>query len=340
MEVDSTKQSPRSVFPEIPVRQPQWLQFLAWMEIISGVAGLLTSIIVTGLAPTLLPTWHHLLAVAFFGANIIAGILLVQERENGLALSFIVQLMQVVFWNSGIAWVARAGLHITPVIASTGFGVFTGPAAEFFSYAVETTSFSPGPGLSLLFKIGIFVKPLSDATFACGVNLVALFFTLRLWRQLSVPSSPPAVSARSTHPFARLSLPVTVGAIALIELFIMFGGPRSGPRPIARWAVSTGDTLAVLWSGVWYQADVKLADNSVNAGRSFRVSYRSDFHDVARDRANSAAVAQLVCRFADSIGVKRILVQPSRSAYGGWLTTFQSYRFTVDTAAHCSAAAE
>ena len=220
--------------------------------------------------------------------------MLVQERENGLALSFIVQLMQVVFWNSGIAWVARAGLHITPIIASTGFGLFTGPAAEFFSYPVETTAFASGPGLSLLFKIGFFVKPLSDATFACGVNLVALFFTLRLWRQLSAPSPTPAVSVKSDHPFARWSLPVTVGAIALIELFIVFGGPRAGPRPIARWAVSTGDTLAVLWSDVWYQAGVKFADQSLSAGRFYRVSYRSDFRDFARDRANSAAVAQLV----------------------------------------------
>lgn len=339
MELDSTKQSTRSLFPDVPVRQPQWLRFLAWMELLGGAIGLLTSFLVSVSYPAL-PMWHHLLAVAFFGANLIAGVLLVQERENGLAVSFIVQLMQVVFWNSGIAWVARAGLHITPVIASTGFGVFTGPATEFFSYAVETTSFSPGPGLGYLLKIGFFVKPLSDATFACGVNFVALSFTLRLWRQLSVPSPTPAISPRSDHPLARWSLPGSVAAIVLLGLFIVFGGPRLISRPVARWPVSTGDTLDVLWSGVWYEASVRLADKSVNAGRYFLVRYRSDFRDLARDRANSAAVAQLVCGSADNSGVKRILVRPSQSAYGGLVNRSLSYWFTVDTAAQCSAAAE
>jgi hypothetical protein len=337
MAVDSTPQSTQSLFPEVPVRQPPWLRFLSWMEIVSGAVGLLTYALATGFNPTLLPKWHHLLAVAFFGANVIAGVLLVQQRPNGLAVSFIVQLMQVVFWNSGIAWVARAGLHITPVIASTGFGVFTGPATEFFSYPVETTSFSPGPALAYALRIGFFVKPLADATFACGVNLVALSFTLRLWRQLSLPSPAPAVSPRYDHPFARWSLPVTVAAVVLVGLLVVFGGPGSGTRPMARWPVSTGDTLAVLWAGVWYEAGIRL-DKSVTAGRYYLVRFDSDFSDRARDRANSAAVARLVCRYADSVGVKSILVQPSQRAYGV-LTTSLSYRFTVDTAAHCSAAA-
>ena len=310
------------------------------MEIVSGAVGLLAYVTITGVYQSALPTWHHLFAVAFFGTNLIAGVLLVQQRPNGLALSFIVQLMQVVFWNSGIAWVARAGLQVTPIIASTGFGVFAGPAVEFFSYPVETTSFSAGPALNLLLKFEIFPKPLSDASFACGVNLVALFFTTRLWRQLSLPAPAPAVAPRFDHPFARWSLPATVAAVVLMGLLVVFRGTGSGSRPIARWPVSTGDTLAVLWSGVWYEASVGLVTKSVNAGRYYLVRYHSDFQDRARDRANSAAVAQLVCRKADSAGVTRILVKPSRSAFGGLVTTSLSYLFTVDTAAHCSATAE
>jgi len=85
-----------SPFPEAPVRQPRWLRFLAWMELLGGAIGILVYFGVSVTYPTLFPTWHNLLAVAFFGANIVAGILLVQERENGLVLSFIVQLLQVV----------------------------------------------------------------------------------------------------------------------------------------------------------------------------------------------------------------------------------------------------
>ena len=339
MESDSTKQPPQSLFPQAPVRQPPWLRFLAWMEFLGGAIGLLVYFGVSVAYPTFLPTWHHLLAVAFFGANIVAGILLVQERENGLVLSFIVQLLQVVFWNSGVAWVARAGLHITPLIASTGFGVFAGPASEFFSFPVDTTSFSPGSGLGFILKLGFFWKPLSDATFACGVNLVALFFSVRLWRQLSTsaPVKPP--QRRAEHPAARWALPAAVAVIALVGLFMLFSGPKSINRPVTRWASSSGDTLDILWSGVWYEAGVGLVDKSVTAGRFFLVRYRSDFHDRSRDRANSAALAQLVCHQADSLGVKRILVRPTKTAFAGLVTTSLNYWSTVDTAAHCSEAA-
>jgi len=254
METDSAIRSTRSLFPEAPVRPPQWLSILAWMELVSGALGLVTYLSVTLTYPTLYSTWHHLLAVPFFGANIIAGIMLIQKREMGVSLSFIVQLLQVVFWNSGIAWVARAGLHITPVLASTGFGIFFGPAAEFFSYPVETTSVAPGPGLSVLLNLGFFVKPISDASFACGVNLVALAFTRRLWRQLSAQSLATRNPAPADHPVARWSLPAAVAVVAFVELFMLFNGPKSINRPMARWPVITGDTLDIVWSGVWYEA--------------------------------------------------------------------------------------
>jgi hypothetical protein len=98
--------------------------------------------------------------------------------------------------------------------------------------------------------------------------------------------------------------------------------------------------LDILWSGVWYEAGVGLVDKSVTAGRFFLVRYRSDFHDRSRDRANSAALAQLVCYQADSLGVKRILVRPTKTAFAGLVNTSLNYWFTVDTAAHCSEAAQ
>jgi hypothetical protein len=310
------------------------------MEILGGAVGISWYLIVSILNPNLYSTWHHLAAVAFYGASLIAGVLLVQQREQGVMLSFIVQLLQIVFWNSGVAWIARAGLHITPVIASTGFGVFAGGAADFYAYPVETTSFG-GSGLGYALTFGYFLKPLSEATFACGINLVALWFTMRLWRQVSAePATSPAVAPRPDHPFARWTLPVTIGCVGVVWLFMLFNGPRSlnSPgRPVARWAVGTGDTLDILWTGYWYEAGVNLGDRSPHATRDFLVRYRSDLHDRARDRTNSAAVAGLVCHYADSLGVKRILVRPTA---GGFVHRYMTYSFGVDTAASCNEPAD
>lgn len=320
---------------------PKSLRFLAWLEILGGAVGLSTYLLVSIRYPNLYSTWHHLLAVAFFGANLIAGVLLLQEREQGVILSFFVQLLQIVFWNSGIAWVARVGLHITPVIASTGFGLFAGPAAHFYAYPVDTTSFTPGSGLAYTLSLGFFWKPLSDATFACGVNLVALAFTMRLWRQLAAEPAPnPAPAPRVDHPVARWSVPATITAVAVAWLFMLFSGPKSlnsPPRPIARWAVGSGDTLDILWTGYWYEAGVRVTDKSVHASRDFLVRYRSDLEDRGRDRTNSAAVAGLLCHYADSIGVKRILVRPTS---GGFVNRYVTYSFAVDTAQHCNEPAE
>lgn len=327
-----------SLFPPPIPKEPRWLRFLGWIELLGGAVGLAAYILISIGYPTVFPVWHNLLAIAFFGANIIAGILVLQQRRDGVAWSFIVQLLQVVFWNSGIAWIARAGLHVTGIISSTGFGLFLGPSTEFFSFPIDTTSFSPGFGLSLLFKIGWFWKPLSDASFACGINVVALAFTMGLWTQLSTDHAAPA-RARGDDPISRWGLPASITAIALAGLFMLFSGPKAinqPAAPLARWPLSTGDTVDVAWAGIWYEASASLVNNgSVSAGRYYLVRYRSDFHDIAQDHANSAAVAQLVCRYADSVGTKRILIRPSRSAYAGLVNTSLAYWFTVDTAAHC-----
>lgn len=336
-----------ALFPTPIPAGPRWLRFLGWMELLGGAFGLASYVLVSIGYPTVFPIWHNLLAVAFFGANIIAGILLLQRRADGVAWSFIVQLLQIVFWNSGIAWIARAGLHVTPVIASSGVGLFLGPSAQFFSFPVDTTSFSSGFGLGFDVTISLFLKPLSEATFACGINVVALAFTLGLWKQLSLSDhaapTPAAPAARAADPISRWGLPASATAIALAGLFMLFSGPKAVNQPaapLARWPLSTGDTIDVVWAGVWYEASASLVNKaSVRAGRYYLVRYRSDFHDIPQDHANSAAVAQLVCRYADSLGTGRILVRPSRRAFAGLVNTALNYWFTVDTAAHCPEAA-
>jgi len=324
------------------MQPPPWLRFLAWMELLAGIIGLLSYSNVAIAYPSWFPVWHNLLAVAFFGANILAGILLLQGREHGVALSFMIQLLQVVFWNSGVVWIARAGLQLTPVISSTGAILYGGPAAEFMAHTVDTTFFSGNSGVAFSLTLGWALKPLDQASFACGVNLVALYFTLKLWQHLGAAQrNPPATDAPPARAgWARWSLPAAGGFIGLVGLFMLFGGPKSVNPPHPRWIIATGDTLEMLYSGPWYEASVGLASKSVNAGHFYLVQYRSDIRDPARDGANSVALAQLVCRHADSLGMTRIVVRPFRRQFGGFFNYWMNYRFAVDTAARCSQIAQ
>jgi len=85
---------------------------------------------------------------------------------------------------------------------------------------------------------------------------------------------------------------------------------------------------------------MRLKDRSLDAGRYFLVRYRSDFHDISRDRANSAALAELVCHAADSAGVNQILIRPTRTSFGGFVSTSLKFAFTVDSARRCTEGAK
>jgi hypothetical protein len=309
----------------------RWIDVLAWMEIIAGAVGLLVYVWIPLKYPRGLPAWHLVLGVLFFGANIVAGMLLRDRRPVGFQSSFILQLLQVLVLNFGTMVVFRAGLHVTGVIASTGAGVFAGPASVFTIYPSPDGDFN-GSGLAFALKFGIFFYPLKEAKWAVGVNLVALAFARRLWLSMTAPAGIAAAPGRVTPPWL---LRGVISAVGILCLWIAIGGPSWGTYA-KQWPLATGDTVQILKYVKQYNANYMLNERGLRFERYMWVQFRSDLQDTARDHANAVAVAALVCPEAIRQGLHQVLVEPTASS--GIVTNTFRYWFDTDSTGDCQEA--
>ena len=309
-------------------QRDRWIDFLAWMEIIAGAVGLLAYVWLVLKYPRGFPTWHFVLGVLFFGANIVAGMLLRDRRPAGFSSSFVLQLLQVLVLNFGTMVVFRAGINVTGVIASTGAGVFAGPASVFTIYALPDGGFD-GSGLAFALRLGIFLYPLKEAKWAVGVNFVALAFARRLWLAMTAPAGMPEAPRRVTPPWVWRGVITGVG---IIGLWIGIGGPSWGTYA-KQWPLATGDTVQILKYVKQYNANYVLNKPGLQFERYMWVQFRSDLQDTARDHANAVAVAALVCPEAIRQGLHQVLVEPT--ATDGILTNTTRRWFNTDSAGNC-----
>lgn len=320
-------------------RRARWLTILVWLEIIGGVVGLLSYTWFLARYPQI-PTWHNLLALAFFGSDIVAGYLLLEGRTAGFVLSFVVQALQVLALNFGTVIMARGGLHLTGVIGSGGAGFFGGPSFGVYTYPAEVGGFeSFAFGYAL--QLGIWFTPLKQARWAVGVNFVALYFSLKLWNTPAVAgvSAPaPVPTGVSPEPAIGRRAPRWVWPVMLCVLvgyagWFLIGGQRM--TSTRRWPLATGDTVAVLVYENHYQANYNLPAGKLEGSHYYWVRFQSDLRDSQRDLANAVAVAVLVCPHADSAGVRRLLVEAAQP--GIFKTIKRSYRFSVHPGGACEA---
>lgn len=312
-------------------QRDRWIDYLAWMEIIAGAVGLLVYIWLVAKYPRALPTWHTLLGVAFFGANIVAGILLRDGRRAGFTISFVVQLLQVLVLNFGTMVVFRAGVHITGVIASTGAGLFGGPASSFMLFPTSEGGFT-GSGLAYAVYFGIMVHPLKEAQWAIGVNFVALAFVRRLWLTMTAPAGIAAAPRHVTPPWV---LRGVITGVGIIGLWIAIGGPAWGTYA-KQWPLATGDTIQIVKYVKQYNAKYMLNEPGLQFERYMWVQFRSDLQDTARDHANVVAVAALVCPEAIRQGLHQVLVEPT--ATSGVITATNRHWFNTDSTGNCQEA--
>jgi hypothetical protein len=312
-------------------QRDRWIDVLAWMEIIAGAVGLLVYVWIPLKYPRGLPAWHLVLGMLFFGANIVAGMLLRDRRPLGFQSSFILQLLQVLVLNFGTLVVFRAGLHVTGVIASTGAGVFAGPASVFSIYPSPEGDFN-GSGLAFALKFGIFFYPLKEAKWAVGVNFVALAFARRLWISMTAPAGLAAAPRHLTPPWL---LRGVISAVGILCLWIVLGGPEWGTYA-KQWPLATGDTVQILKYVKQYNANYMLNKPGLQFERYMWVQFRSDLQDTARDHANAVAVAALVCPEAIRQGLHQVRVEPT--ATDGLLTNTSRYWFSTDSTGNCQEA--
>src|SRR6266571_5462652 len=147
--------------------QPTWLKILAWSQLVSGIVGFL-------MLPfpdtqdsrplAALPALEALLAVAFFGAAIVAGTLIFMKREAGITWSVPVQAAQLLVINVGWLYGLQAGPYVLAVIGSTGLGVWFGAGARF---AAQNSALGvlAGRGTGGSLYLGFFAHPLQSTSF-------------------------------------------------------------------------------------------------------------------------------------------------------------------------------
>ena len=309
------------------MKQP-WVRFLAWSELIGGVAGFLSYLWLLALYPGI-PAVSALLALTFFGANVIAGHRLLRGRGSGARISFVLQIVQVLVLNAGVAFIARAGLHVTFAIASTGGGFFGGPAAAFAAVSSTVGGFST-PGLAFDLGVGWWLKPIKEAHVAIGINFVALFFAMRLWRSPLLTLEDPAprpLALPSLQKYRWLALPAFIAVVVVVVIWVALGGYERLTKPNPRWALANGDTVEILVYNNEYSAAYRFQERTVQGRHYLWVQFRSDLTDRDRDHGDAVAVAQLLCPHADSLDIRRVLVQPSRTRFWGFYKYSRSYWF-------------
>jgi hypothetical protein len=313
------------------VRRDRWIDLLAWMEIIAGAVGLLVYVWLVVKYPRALPAWHGVLGVVFFGANIVAGILLRDGRRAGFTSSFILQLLQVLVLNFGTMVVFRAGLHLTGVIASTGAGLLGGPASIFTIFPTSEGGFNAS-GLGYALYFGFFVHPLKEAQWAIGVNFVALYFARRLWVTITAPAGIADAPRHVMPPWVWRGVASGVG---IIGLWVAIGGPQWGTYA-KQWPLATGDTVEILKYVKQYNANYVLNEHGVRLDTYLWLQFRSDLQDTARDHANAVAAAALVCPETAGLGLQRLLVEPTSTE--GVMRHTHEYWFRRDSTGNCQEA--
>ena len=181
--------------------QQGWVRILGWFQICGGLLAVVWSVTTRASAPGT-ATLSLPLITAFAGAlSIGAGILLHRAPRVGVPASLGIQLAQIASFNAGWRYVFLAGPKLTWVIASVGTGLYAGGGGLFYLTDAPHDGTLNAIGLAAGVNISIMPSPLATATWAFGINIVAVYFAVRLWmlrsdlRRASEHRTPNVVSS-------------------------------------------------------------------------------------------------------------------------------------------------
>ena len=158
-----------------------WRRGLAATQLAGGaltIAGFVLTFQIFGYR---LRFWLVLLAAAFALAAIVAGLELLRGTRRGLLLSMAVQGAQILTWSAGWRYVWLAGPKITWVVASVGTGVSVGGGGTFLLDPNPVDGQLNGVGLTLEIGLGVWPRPLAEASWTIGLNAFALLAFVHLW---------------------------------------------------------------------------------------------------------------------------------------------------------------
>lgn len=162
-----------------------WVRFVGWSQIIGGLLMLLGVWQITHLEPGNIHVVFSPIAWGFAALSVVAGYQLLMARPSGMVLSLFVQGLQIVSVNAAWRYVFLAGARLTLLVSSVGLRVSAGGGGAFILTSAPPDGTLNAPGLALAFNLSI-MGELEKATWALGINLVAAYFFVRLWRLDSV----------------------------------------------------------------------------------------------------------------------------------------------------------
>ncbi len=144
-----------------------------------------------------------------------------------------------------------------------------------------------------------------------------------------------SVSAKAPMPQPRWwPRMLVLGVVLLIAVWIAFGGYDQPTRPNPRWKLQNGDTIEVLTFKKWRDYSVTL-EGKTEVAQYLWLQFRSTLSDQVRDSSDVRAAATVLCPLADSNDVRRIKIEPSRTAPLGFLTYSRSHWFETTPGGAC-----
>ncbi|HEY6926802.1 MAG TPA: hypothetical protein VI653_25175 [Steroidobacteraceae bacterium] len=127
---------------------------------------------------------------------------------------------------------------------------------------------------------------------------------------------------------------VLLCAILTVAVWVGFGGYDKLTAPNHRWKLPTGDTVEILTQNNEYSAGYEFKGRLV-ADHYFLIQFRSNQQDRARDRRDIRGILEVICVWADSMGYRRINIQPTKTSFFGFVRYGLNNWATVDSGGHC-----
>ena|SRR5690349_15625296 len=145
--------------------------------------------------------------------------------------------------------------------------------------------------------------------------------------QSQIHPTPPA-----RHYVPRLA---ALGATLTVALWFACGGPARLTSPHYRhWKLPDGDTVEILTQNNEYSVAYQV-EGRVVAHHYFLIQFRSTLKDAARDKRDVRGILEIVCAMADSLGYRRINIQPTKASFFDFVKYGLDHWATVDSGGHC-----
>jgi len=280
-----------------------WIKVLGWCELVAGASAFIMLVLSAATNPVGYTRWDLTLAVAFLATSATAGLLLLRRNRTGLRLSIWIQALQVVGFSAGLRFVAHAGPYITVVLATTGMGVWGGVGGDFIVHGAVDGLLN-AIGLNFNVNFGFFADPLKSASATVGINLIAIYFLVQLLRlRKSLPRPMSSDSPSRNH----LSKLLWLGAAAIM---LVLGGALFTPTKALNLPDGRHFDLLQYDRNTLALYDPKTG--TWDRQQRLLIKYYSAYGTSDSMLAEARNLAPQFFRIADSLGLRMILMNPSR----------------------------